>query len=457
MDNLVFCQWNCRSAIANKANLEYLLNENKVHIALLSETWFKPNSSITFPGYNIIRKDRLDGKGGVAILIKTNIKFIKIANPNFENIFYTAIRIPLKDRSELTLVSVYVNPQSRVSVQTWNSFFSSFHSPVLFCGDFNAHHVTWGCNDSNIQGNVLLEALDQCNLIFLIDGSFTRINPTGGNNSAIDLSLTSPQLSSILEWTILDDTYGSDHVPILIKCKVNAGFTSSNDFKKWKINQANWNSYYTECLQEFSNINNCSYELFVEKLNNVSEKSIPLNNQNKNNISRGKPWWNQNCQNVVNKRKETYKKYKTNPNSTNLIEYKKIDALAKKTLKEAKREQWRKYCSSLNKNTPIGKVWQQVNRFKNRRRENKTLISVDDPWIEEFQGKLAPPYISTPFYVEAPNNFQINQITRRFDIHELGRVLKKNNNSAPGKDIIHYSMLSNIPVVAKLLLLDNSR
>lgn len=72
--NLKICQWNCRSAIANKTNLEHLLEDNKVDVALLSETWFKPGRYVAFSGYNVERNDRHDGHGGVAILIKTSIK-----------------------------------------------------------------------------------------------------------------------------------------------------------------------------------------------------------------------------------------------------------------------------------------------------------------------------------------------------------------------------------------------
>lgn len=168
----------------------------------------------------------------------------------------------------------------------------------------------------------------------------------------------------------------------------------------------------------------------------------------------GKPWWNKKCQDIVNKRKDTFIKYKLNPNSANLLEYKSIDALAKKTLKETKREKWRKYCMSLNKNTPIGKVWNSVNKFKNRRQGNRSNICLTDPWIEQFQDRLAPPYIVSPIYPEKLNNQKENDLTRNFDINELSRVLKNNNNSAPGKDSIHYSMLSRLPEGTKKILLD---
>lgn len=174
MDSLQICQWNCRSAIANKSNLECLLAQNNTDIALLSETWFKPGKYVSFFGYNVIRRDRDDGKGGVAILIRQNMKFTEISGPIFNNIYYVCIKIKMNNNSELTLVSLYIKPQSKISVPTWTRFFSFFNGPFLIGGDFNAHHMAWGCSKNDIYGSNLLEAIDSKNIIFLNDGSPPR-------------------------------------------------------------------------------------------------------------------------------------------------------------------------------------------------------------------------------------------------------------------------------------------
>nr|CAH7767652.1 unnamed protein product [Callosobruchus chinensis] len=66
---------NAQSAIANKYNLEYLLEKENIDIALLSETWFKPSVYVNFNSFNTHRQDRADGKGGVVILLKNFIKY----------------------------------------------------------------------------------------------------------------------------------------------------------------------------------------------------------------------------------------------------------------------------------------------------------------------------------------------------------------------------------------------
>ena len=167
MDKINIGQWNCRSAISNKVNLENFLFEEKIHLAMLSETWFKPERYIAFSGYNIVRNDRLDGKGGVAILLKQNIKYTEISGSNLDNIFYVGLKIRLKNNIELTLISVYIKPNTKIKLSTWNKFLSLFKKPFLIGGDFNAHHEAWGCSESDIYGKTLLESLDLNNIVYL--------------------------------------------------------------------------------------------------------------------------------------------------------------------------------------------------------------------------------------------------------------------------------------------------
>ena len=165
MANLKICQWNCRSAIANKDNLECLLRTNKIDIAFLSETWFKPGKYINFSGYNVVRKDRQDGRGGVAILIKIGIIYQETDYPFIDGIMYTGI-IVKNDGSEFSLISLYKKPQVNVNVDSWNRFFGTLKKPFMVGGDFNAHHLAWGCLDNNFSGNSLVESLDHNKRIF---------------------------------------------------------------------------------------------------------------------------------------------------------------------------------------------------------------------------------------------------------------------------------------------------
>nr|CAH7729117.1 unnamed protein product [Callosobruchus chinensis] len=165
MPSLKICQWNCRSAVANKGNLEKLLDETNIDIALLSETWFKENVYYNFRGYNAIRNDHSDGKGGVAILFKTNMKYFHTALPQNKKIMNTCITIYLQNDVKLTLISIYIKPQTKITVEEWVNFLSALPTPFILGGDFNAHHTAWGSSHDDIYGKTIIEAIHRENLI----------------------------------------------------------------------------------------------------------------------------------------------------------------------------------------------------------------------------------------------------------------------------------------------------
>lgn len=245
-------QWNARSAIANKLPLQNFLISHKVHIALISETFFKPLAVVKFKGFNVVRRDRESGKGGVAILIANNIKYdtIRFNNVNLENLVeICGIKTTINGR-QLSFISLYKPPKITVSSEIWESFFNNLEGECIIGGDFNAHHGVWGANISNSHGNHLVNALNASNLIVVNDGSATRITPPNIQKSAVDITILTPGLVTQSNWEILNDSMGSDHFPILIK--VNHGFPKNTVYpsRKWRLSKANWTTF-RESLDNF--------------------------------------------------------------------------------------------------------------------------------------------------------------------------------------------------------------
>nr|CAI5846079.1 unnamed protein product [Callosobruchus analis] len=135
--------WNAHSAVINKHSLVKALLEFEIDVALISETWFKPNLNYKFNGYKVVRQDRLDGTTGVGILIKNNIRFQEVTLNNIpDSIQACAVNISINHIS-LTLLSVYCPPTIRTSSQIFLNIFNNFTGPTIIGGDFNGHHNLW--------------------------------------------------------------------------------------------------------------------------------------------------------------------------------------------------------------------------------------------------------------------------------------------------------------------------
>ena len=214
---LKIMQWNSRSAVANKDSLIQYLLEQDIDIALLSETWFKPGQNYHFKGYNIVRTDRHDGKAGVAILIKKQLIFkdIPMSNNFNQEILVCGAQVSFGE-TKLKFLSVYKPPDVNSISTDWNNIFSGYSHSTVIGGDFNAHSKSWGSHKDDNTSNQLLQIFDDLNLVHLNDGSPTRLTSPGMQPSAVDLSICTTDIAFNTSWTIISDTLGSDHFPILI-------------------------------------------------------------------------------------------------------------------------------------------------------------------------------------------------------------------------------------------------
>lgn len=449
-------QWNSQSAIAKKDNLEHLLYQYDIHIALLSETWFKPGVYVKFSGFDLIRSDRADGRAGVAVLIKSNINYSQVNSlPIIEDVMYVAIKIAAPGNKYLTVVSLYIRPQDTIRCVSYDALFAGLEKPFIVGGDFNSHHHVWGCDTTDNKGRYLLESIEDNNLFILNDGSPTLIPKPGQNKSAIDITVSSHDISHLLEWKIIDDPHSSNHFPILINTFIECNILKLFTHKTWKIGKADWASFTLKTELLNADQETMEYPELIATIDQAAGDSIPKRHHNMqtSNKKTYKPWWNQDCSEVIKKRKTAFTKYKLTPNLLNLITYKNIDANAKKIIKKAKRESWNKFCLSLNKNAPITFLWQQINKYRNYLKPNNRKV-IEPQLLERIIDTLCPSWtpVKMPFY---PSNIQPSHpLAEPFTYFELRRVLKNNDKSSPGKDNVHYSMIYNLATSAKHTLLN---
>lgn len=70
-------------------DLEHVLASYDPHVVIVTETWLRPeiqDYELFSPGFKIIRNDRENRGGGVAIIIKENIEFVTMNGiPNHES------------------------------------------------------------------------------------------------------------------------------------------------------------------------------------------------------------------------------------------------------------------------------------------------------------------------------------------------------------------------------------
>ena len=92
---------NIRSCRNKEVEISLILKENDIDILTLNEPWLKNNFKLDIPNYTIARKDRPSRqRGGVAILVRNDIKFDIIDTCSNFNTDNEAITIRLKNTKD---------------------------------------------------------------------------------------------------------------------------------------------------------------------------------------------------------------------------------------------------------------------------------------------------------------------------------------------------------------------
>jgi hypothetical protein len=301
-------------------------------------------------------------------------------------------------------------------------------------------------------------------LVFLNDGSGTRLKGNG-ETSKIDLTITSNNLAAKCNWFVNNDTFGSDH--FLIETHINVEPIEEEIItKKWSFKKADWNMFNQECKDKLNDslqsedpevYNNKTTEVLI----NIANDTIPKTKgklKNRNPV----PFWTEECDKAVKGRENAKRKVMKSRNSTDYINYKQKKAMAQKVTRTAKKTWWHDYCTKLNRQSNLSKVWKIVKRMSNNfigsaiptlKKDNISYITNKDKaniFGKHFAQVSSDKNYSKDFLkhknkfekdnkdkIKYKNNSE-SAFNEDFSLPELRQALKKCKNTSPGQDDVTY-------------------
>ena len=266
--------------------LNFISNETTQDIILLNEikcNEYQANDLLNISGYNCEYKIRNENGGGVAILIKSQIKYEVIEN-NWET---EAIGIIIElNNSKLAIFSYYNRPSKKFDKNVLDSDFLKNleleHKHLIICGDLNARIRKLGCTGKE-NDNFLLES----NLLIVNNEKIPTFHIDHKDKSkknykeVLDYVLCSPSVEKkISELIILDhELLGSDHSPISITISFNQKIKhlrSKTDKKVMMYNKANWEMFRKIIENEIAHVefNDQPLESSAENITNIIKNAL---------------------------------------------------------------------------------------------------------------------------------------------------------------------------------------
>ena len=472
---LIILQWNSRSLTSNGQEFKKFVENlsDKPHVICVQETWLKPQWDFVMYGYTAKRNDRETGNGGgVATFVKNGVSYnlVKIGKEQ-ESI---VIKV-WSGKSSITIVNYY-NPCNRLSTDILKDASGPTQGKVIWCGDFNAHSTLWGSNNTDANGSVIEEFIDDMGLVCINDGRGTRYNSTQNTESVIDLTLTSTVIAGVSTWDVLNQsTVGSDHYPILVKVGIEIHQEGGARTPRWKLDEAEWGAFQIisegRCVkllgENMINVEEMNGKL-VTALIQTAEETIPKSRGSKR--EKSVPWWDDNCSKAIKKRNRAFRQLKAHHTLDTLIEYKRALAVVRKTIRLAKRTYWRQYCNKIGRETQLAEeVWGMIRKMNGIKSNFEIPVMHSNNITAVSTVEKAELLAKTFVQVHSSGNLsvkakhcrdntlaqQIGGTVRKstlsggdldlpFTLFELRRALLNVRQTSPGKDGVCYSMLAHL-------------
>ena len=189
--------FNARSLRNKLDNLSCLLQSAAFDLIFTTESWLRndlPDSIVlSKTAYTLLRKDRPDGYGGVAVFLSNVLKFVVIdLPPTYSSLECVAFDVVFSKSCYYRFICIYHPPTCAASiVETANlcsliDFLSTTTYPLFIVGDFNLPNINWYVPMS--LGSLSHDLFLNC----MMRNGFTQMvsHPTLGSN-CIDLVLVS--------------------------------------------------------------------------------------------------------------------------------------------------------------------------------------------------------------------------------------------------------------------------
>lgn len=475
-DNIFALQWNVAGLRARLAELQVLITKHCPTILALQETMTPIKSIPKIKDYDLyfIQGSHNQSKHGVALGVLKGTPHQQLSvQTELQTI---AVRINAGFKA--TIVSIYLSP-NQPSVndikQQLNNLVRQLPEPVIFMGDLNASNTEWGSLLTNARGHMIQQFCCDNGLVVLNDGSHTRISFSNGKTSAIDLTLVSWQIASQVSWEVDEDSYGSDHFPIKISTSRPTPVVCSRP--RWRYDEADWPKYQQHIIQRMDLRDNYTISEFNQIVLEAAEHSIPRTSGRPGRKS--VPWWNTEVEKIIKHRRKKLRAVKrmsdSDPQKQQAVsEFRIARRVAREAVFEAKNSSWSQFVGEINPHTSSRRLWSKINALSGKRRSNKKYLKIDGSFTDApvcMAESLADHFASvsaTSGYPEdfqkrkqhqeanAPNfdNIDPSPLDANFNLSELTWALSKAAGLSEGPDRIGYPLLKNLPIEAKLILLD---
>lgn len=457
---------NIRSVRNKTDELEIILKQYSPDIVILTETWLYEDEAaqIHFEQYSTITACRQTRGGGVAIILRQNIRYEYVKEDNTMN--NNMLLLNLIDL-KFNLGAVYKQPSScsKNFIESFEQFFAN-NKRYLIIGDMNINLLANDANTKDYMDMLHGTGLLVLNNLTLSDA--TRIDEHRGTKTIIDHVLTNFIEESTLLW---QDHYISDHKMLLLDVKTQnipqkiekqIYTTKTTDYQKLKDSLSNK-------LEQLPD-ENLNFEYLTNLVKSETE-SFTKNIVRKYTTNIEEGWFTLSISNEIKERDWFYRKMKQYPEKE---EYERKFKDLRQEIKNAIKYNQKKHMESLLKNCDNSskKQWDLIKKIVNKNKNKNCCekIIIDNTTItepEEIAELFNTHFINVASKIvtqaNTHNECTLNYVSnstmylRKTSSLEITNIITSlKNNAAPGYDGIKAKTIKQLvlvlaPIISKII------
>ena len=220
----------------------------------------------------------------------------------------------------MAIICAFMPPNSGADLLAWRTLFACVPTgaAILFCSDFNAHSGHWGSTITNAAGRLISGLVSDFDLIPLNDSSPTFIAGPGILCNNLDFVFLSASLFHLSSFYVGDDSFGSDHLPLL--CSLDASLQRGRSAsRRFNIKNLDWPGFRSRCdelsryLQprlELGDDPRSIYRDFLTGVYSALEACDAYRPSSLRGKRKAQPlWWNPQCDAAIARRRSAIKAY----------------------------------------------------------------------------------------------------------------------------------------------------
>lgn len=451
-------QWNCNGLRGKSGDFRKLVAQYKFPILCISEARSEPGFRLA--NYVVYTSLRANGPSRAMICVRKDIPSMLVASSAGVAPEFVRCKV-IFGKLTMSVVSAYLQPQCAIPATELADMCRPDGSPIVICGDFNAHNKLWNGTTSDSRGRQVERVLNAFDFTLLNDGSPTFLRGHS-YSSVLDLTFCSSDLAAGADWSTDADTRGSDHYPILI-------YHPSLGRKPLRRTEriVNWAAYRhanTTTLDMQSEVDNITSVLRNNLLRVTRAVPVPD----------GYGGVDAEYERLRATRRRAQRKYRRSGLLEDYKDAQNIFSKMQKQLQKVSFKRWDDFCASLSPFTSVTKVWNVVRAFRlpvsqlHPFRALALARGVNEVTVaEEFCTVLTrpSPAVDSQLYKDSLDVAHLAlqegllsaspDMDQDFRLEELMNALSSaRKRTAPGPDGVTYAALSNLGPKNTIGLLD---